>query len=300
MVVAAVGAKMVIIDSPEPEEILVGGARQFLTALTVSCLLVSTVRADDLTAAPKKSPETGTSASESADAFPDTSLDPTVLSTQMSLSNEFKAQEFDAVKDTVTLNLSYAFGKTTHPDWTAQVDLPVVYYNAGQTKGVESGAGFGDLECRIGHVIHSEGIFRYAAGLEAEFDTAGGPPRGDGIFRLSPIVAFVVQPSATFKFQTFVQFNQSFFTETGVSEEQELHLKPAINVALPNNWYAYSEFEEVWQFPAHGQFTSTFKFEVGRSFGKGGAWIWSARCEIPLTSSSDNYTVTTGCTYVFR
>jgi len=200
----------------------------------------------------------------------------------------------------VTLNLSYAFGKTTRPDWTAQVDLPVVYYNAGQTKGVESGAGFGDLECRIGHVIHSEGIFRYAAGLEAEFDTAGGPPRGDGIFRLSPIVAFVVQPSATFKFQTFVQFNQSFFTETGVSEEQELHLKPAINVALPNNWYAYSEFEEVWQFPAHGQFTSTFKFEVGRSFGKGGAWIWSARCEIPLTSSSDNYTVTTGCTYVFR
>src|SRR5438046_1412522 len=97
---------MVIIDSPEPEEILVGGARQFLTALTAICLLVSTVRADDLTAAPKKSPETGTSASESADAFPDTSLDPTVLSTQMSLSNEFKAQEFDAVKDTVTLNLS--------------------------------------------------------------------------------------------------------------------------------------------------------------------------------------------------
>src|SRR6059058_2605121 len=124
-----------------PRNILRTNASQFLpnylafmTALTAICLLVSTVRADDLTAAPKKSPETGTSASESADAFPDTSLDPTVLSTQMSLSNEFKAQEFDAVKDTVTLNLSYAFGKTTRPDWTAQVDLPVVYYNPGKPK----------------------------------------------------------------------------------------------------------------------------------------------------------------------
>lgn len=78
---------VVIIDSPEPEEILVGGARQFLTALTASCLLVSTVRAEDLTAAPKKSPETGTSASESADAFPDPSLDPTVLSSWLYQQN---------------------------------------------------------------------------------------------------------------------------------------------------------------------------------------------------------------------
>src|SRR2546430_9969334 len=208
----------------------------------------------------------------------------------MSLSNEFKAQEFDAVKDTVTLNLSYAFGKTTRPDWTAQVDLPVVYYNAGQTKGVESGAGFGDLECRIGHVIHSEGIFRYAAGLEAEFDTAGGPPRGDGIFRLSPIVAFVVQPSATFKFQTFVQFNQSLITESGVSEEQEIHLKPAVNVALPASCYLYTECEEEWA--RHSKFSSTLKFEIGRGFGAHVEWALSARCEIPLTKSSDDCTLT--------
>ena len=174
------------------------------------------------------------------------------------------------------------------------------HYDAGRIKGVESGTGFGDLEIRVGHVIHAEGIFRYAAGLEAEFDTAGGPPLGDGIFRLSPIVAFAVQPCPTFKFQTFVQFNQSFFTETGVSEEQELHLKPAISIALPDNWYAYTEFEETWEFPAHGEFSSTAKVEIGRSFGAHGEWVLSARCELPITSSSDDYTATVGCTYVFK
>ena len=296
-----------IIDSRESEKIFVAGARQFLvgrttimTALTTSCLLVSMARAGDFAMVEKKSAETGTSPPEVADAIPDTGLDATILNSRVALTNEFKDQEFGAAKDTLTLNLAYAFGNKARPDWTAQVDLPVVHYDAGHIRGVESGTGFGDLEIRVGHVIHAEGIFRYAAGLEAEFDTAGGPPLGDGIFRLSPIVAFAVQPCPTFKFQTFVQFNQSFFTETGVSEEQELHVKPAISIALPDNWYAYTEFEETWAFPAHGEFSSTAKLEIGRSFGARSEWVLSARCELPITSSSDDYTVTVGCTHVFK
>jgi len=299
-----------IIDSRElesEEKILMVEARQFMAgrafimaALTASCLVAATARADDLAAGGKKPGETTASTPEGLDAFPRPALDPTVLQSFAALTNEFKDQEFGAAKDTATLTLAYAFGKTARPDWTAQVDLPVVHYDAGRIKGVESGTGFGDLEIRVGHVIHAEGIFRYAAGLEAEFDTAGGPPRGDGIFRLSPIVAFALQPSRTFKFQTFVQFNQSLITESGVSEEQEIHLKPAVNVALPDSWYAYTEFEETWALQSHGDFSSTSKFEVGRSFGARGEWVLSARCEIPITSNSDDYTVTAGCTYVFK
>jgi hypothetical protein len=298
-----------IIDSRESEKIFVAGARQFIagrasimTALTASCLLVSTARAGDFAALEKKSDETTSSSSvpEGADAVPNTGLDATVLNSRVALTNEFKDQEFGAAKDTATLNLAYAFGNTARPDWTVQVDLPVVHYDAGNIKGVESGSGIGDIEFRIGHVIHSEGLFRYAAGVEAEFDTAGGPPLGDGIFRLSPIVAFAVQPCSTFKFQTFVQFNQSLITETGVSEEQEIHLKPAVNFSLPAACYFYTECEEVWALQAHGQFSSTLKFEIGRGFGARGEWALSARCEIPLTTSSDDYTVTVGCTYVFK
>ena len=267
-----------------------------MTALTVSCFLVAAARAGDFTATETRSSGSTSSASEDADAIPDAGLDPTVLHSRVALSNEFKDQEFGAAKDTVTLNLAYAFGNPARRDWTVQMDLPVVGYDAGDT-GLESGTGIGDIEFRIGHVIHSQGIFRYAAGVEAEFDTAGGPPLGDGIFRLSPIIAFAVQPCRTFKFQTFIQFNQSLITETGVSEEQEIHLKPAISIALPDSWYAYTEFEETWGFQAHGQFSSTSKFEVGRSFGE---WVLSLRCEVPLTTSSDDYTVTVGCTYVFK
>ncbi len=268
--------------------------------ITASSFFAAAARAGDFAMPEKKPGETAFSSPENGDAFPDTGLDPTVLHSRVALTNEFKDQGLDAAKDTVTLNLAYAFGNPKQRDWTVQVDLPVVHYDAGHVSGVESGTGFGDVEVRIGHVIHGEGIFRYAAGVEAEFDTAGGPPLGDGIFRLSPIVAFVVQPYRTFKFQTFVQFNQSLVTETGVSEEQEIHVKPAINVALPSNWYAYTEFEETWGLQAHGEFSSTAKFEIGRSFGTRGEWVLSGRCEVPLTTSSDDYTVTVGCTYVFK
>lgn len=294
-------------ESREPETGLVIGERHFvagrasiMTAITASWLLIGPVRAGDLNAVEKRSGTTESSSLENEDAFPTTNLDPTVLHTQTSLTNEYKNQESGAAKDTLTLNLSYAFGKPTRPDWTAQVDLPAVHYDAGNLSGVNSGTGFGDLEVRVGHVMKSEGFFRYALGVEAEFDTAGGPPLGDGIFRLSPIVAFVLQPSRTFKFQTFVQFNQSLITESDVSEEQEIHLKPAVNIALPGSWYVYSEFEETWGLTAHGEFSSTFKIETGRSFGKHGEWTLSARGELPITTSSDDFTLTFGCSYVFQ
>jgi hypothetical protein len=207
----------------------------FMTSLAVSCIFAATTTsAGDLATPEKKSGATTSSSSvpEGADAIPDTGLDATVLNSRVQLTNEFKDQAFGAAKDTATLNLAYAFGKTARPDWTVQVDLPVVHYDSGHLTGINSGTGIGAVETRIGHVFRSEGLFRWAAGVEAEFDTAGGPPLGEGIFRLSPLVAFAVQPCPTFKFQTFVQFNQSFITETGVSEEQEIHLKPAVSFAL--------------------------------------------------------------------
>lgn len=278
----------------------IAGRASVITVLTASWLFVASARTSDFTALKERSAGTPTSAPEDGDTFPDAGLDATVLHSRVTLSNEYNDQEFGVAKDTVALNLAYAFGNTARPDWTVQMGLPVVHYDAGRVTGVESDTGFGDVTFRIGHVIHGEGILRYAAGVEAKFDTAGGPPLGDGVFRLSPIVAFAVQPCRTFKFQTFVQFNQSFITDTGVSEEQEIHVKPAVNFALPAACYFYTECEETWGFQSHGGFSSTLKFEIGHGFGARDEWVLSVRCELPLTSSSDDYTVTTSCTYTFR
>ena len=69
---------------------------------------------------------------------------------------------------------------------------------------------------------------------------------------------------------------------------------------LPSSCYVYAECEETWVLHAHGAFGATLKFEFGRGFGPRGEWALSARCELPLTKSSDDYTVTAGCTHVFQ
>lgn len=265
-----------------------------MMALIASCMLAVAARALEL-GSPENRPETFT-----GDSVPDPGLDATVLHSRVKLSNEFKLEDFDASKNTTTLNLAYAFGNPARRDWTVQLDLPVVYYNAGNKSGAQNESGFGDVEFRVAHVIHAEGIFRCAVGVEAEFDTAGGPPLGDGIFRLSPLVAFAYQPCPLFTFQTFAQFNQSLVTETGVPEEQEIHLKPAVSFRLPGGWHAYSECEETWELQAHGDFTAKLKFEVGRSFGIRSEWVVSARYELPLTASSEQHVFTLGCAYVFK
>ena len=56
----------------------------------------------------------------------------------------------------------------------------------------------------------------------------------------------------------------------------------------------------MWALQAHGDFSSTLKFEIGHGFGARGEWALSARCELPLTKSSDDFTVTAGCTYTFK
>ena len=105
-------------------------------------------------------------------------------------------------KNTTKLLLSYAFGNATQREWTLQLDLPLVAHRAGDRGGAPDATGFGDIQMRIGHVFDSEGVFRWALGVETQLNTAAQNQLGDGVFRLSPGLAFVLEPSNAFKFQT--------------------------------------------------------------------------------------------------
>jgi hypothetical protein len=258
--------------------------------LTATCILtLATARGEETS-----------SRREDLDSVSDPGLDPTVLHSRIQLTNEFKLEDFDASKDTATLHLAYAFGNPARHDWTVQLDLPVVFYNAGNKAGPRDSSGSGDIEFRVAHVMKTEGAFRWALGVEAEFDTAGGPPLGDGLFRLSPLVAFAYEPTRRVTFQLAAQFNHSLITETRIPKEQEIEVSPAINIDLPAGWHLYSECEETWELPAHGDFTVTLKFEVGRSFGVRNEWVVSARYEVPLNASSEKHLFALGCAYVFK
>lgn len=230
---------------------------------------------------------------------PDPGLDATVLHSRVKLTNEFIEQAFDGSKNTTKLNLAYAFGNTARRDWTVQLDLPLVAHRAGNLGGAPDATGFGDVEMRIAHVFDGEGVFRWALGVETQLNTAAQNQLGDGVFRLSPLFAFAVQPCNAFKFQTNVAFDQSLTREAGVSEQQDLKVKPSVTFNLPKKFYAYVESELKWDLQNDDKFSARLKFEMGRGFGTRGEWVLSARYEMPLTESSDDHTITAGVAYVF-
>ena len=78
---------------------------------------------------------------ETEHAQPDTGLDPTILNSRIALTNEYKNQEMGAIKNTTTLNLAYAFGNPARYDWSAQLDLPLVYYDAGRRPELKAAPG---------------------------------------------------------------------------------------------------------------------------------------------------------------
>jgi hypothetical protein len=229
----------------------------------------------------------------------DPGLDPTVLHSRVKVQNEFIEQAFDGSQNTTKLLLSYAFGNVARREWTVQLDLPLVAFRGGDFGGAPDATGLGDVEMRIGHVVDGEGHFRWGLGVETQFNTAAQDQLGDGVFRLSPVCVFVVQPSRAFKFQTTTQFDQSLTREAGISEQQDLKVKPSVTFKLPENFYAYVESELKWNLQDDDRFSAKLKFELGRGFGARGEWVLSARYEMPLTESSGDHTFTAGVAYVF-
>ncbi len=234
-----------------------------------------------------------------APAEVDPGLDPTVLHSRVKVQNEYIEQAFDGSKNTTKLLLSYAFGNPAQRDWTLQLDLPLVGHRAGDLGGAPDATGFGDIEMRVGHVFDGEGVFRWGFGIETQLNTAAQDQLGDGVWRLSPVAVFAVQPCREFKFQTTTQFDQSITREDGVSEQQDLKVKPAVTFHLPEKFYAYVESELKWNVQDDDKFSAKLKFELGRGFGARGEWVLSARYEMPLTESTDDHTFTAGVAYVF-
>jgi len=237
--------------------------------------------------------------SPASSTVPDPGLDPTVLRSRAKVQNEFIEQAFHGSKNTTKLLLSYAFGGAARRDWTVQLDLPLVAHRAGDRGGAPDATGIGDVEMRVGHVFDGEGVFRWALGVETQFNTAAQNQLGDGVWRLSPVAVFAMEPCRAFKFQTTTQFDQSLTHEARVSEQQELKVKPSATFQLPEKFYAYIESELKWDMQNDDRFSAKLKFELGRGFGARGEWVLSARYEMPLTESADDHTFTTGCAYVF-
>jgi hypothetical protein len=230
----------------------------------------------------------------------DNGLDPTIIHSRLRIENEFTDRESGASQNKTTFAGTYGFGFNGQNDWRLTLSVPVVAYNTGRTSGPGDATGLGDVELLLGHVFDPTGRFRWGLGLETRLNTATEPQLGDGRFRLSPIAGFAWLFCPQAKFQTFIQYNQSVAKDSGVTNQQELELKPALEVDLPWQGYAHVEWASKWNIEHEGDYSSKFKIEIGRAFYSRKQFVVALRYELPLTESTDQGVYYMGLTYVFK
>ena len=61
----------------------------------------------------------------------------------------------------------------------------------------------------------------------------------------------------------------------------------------------YVERASRWKLEHEGEYTSKFKIEIGRAFGRCEQFVAAPRYEVPLAERSDRSIYSVGLTYVF-
>jgi hypothetical protein len=95
----------------------------------------------------------------------------------------------------------------------------------------------------------------------------------------------------------------AFYVHTPAADatnQQELELKPSLEIELPWQCYGYAEWASKWNIEQEGDYKSKFKIEIGRAFGSREQVVVSLRYELPLTEGSEQGTYSVALTYVFK
>lgn len=230
----------------------------------------------------------------------DTLRDPTVLSSQVGVGFDCVDRHQGTFRSKLTPSGSYAFGSARQRDWVVSAELPFYHDEPGDS-GEPRGAGTGDLDISLGHILDGTGRFRWGLGLGTTFDTASEPQFGDGAFQLSPIWGGGFRFSPGFELMAHLQYNASVAVASDRHSVHSLEFKPALLKILPHHWYSLVGWSSTWDFENGDLHQGKIEVEFGKGFGKRQQWVFFTGIDVPVVHAGrDNFIVKAGLHYVFK
>ena len=145
--------------------------------------------------------------------------------------------------------------------------------------------------------LDAEATMRYGIGLNAAFDTASDPALGDNALVLRPILAFRWDASERINLGLNVEYNFTPCNE-GDYDQSSLELKFPLVVKLNEDWSAAVTYKPKWDFLADSV-RHRAELGVARTWGDRNQYAWSFAAEVPLTSESFKFKLTTGINWYF-
>ena len=219
--------------------------------------------------------------------------DPTLVSSR--LVSEFSYESQDHYQDFWKLETTLRWGIPIRDGLALglQVMVPVKWNESPASQE----SGLGDLELRAGIVGRISPSMRFGIGLNAAFDTASDPALGDNAMVLRPILAFRWDATDRLNLGLNVEYN---FTpcDAGDYDQSSLELKFPLVVKLNDDWSAAVTYKPKWDFLTD---TVRHRAELGvaRTWGDRNQYALSFAAEVPLTSESFKFKLTSGFNWYF-
>lgn len=226
----------------------------------------------------------------------DTLRDPTMISTRVGLGYEGLQKHNGDFRNKFLLNGTYAFTLCSSNDTGVAVEEPVVSQNYG-----DDGSGLGDFKFTFGHVFKPHGRFRWALGMENQFNTATSDEIGDGVIKLTPFYAWQLKLAKSVQFGGRLKYNYSVYEEPGRARANSIEFNPQLLAEWPHDIYTAVAWNSEWTLVNSGHYIGKFEPQIGKAFGKRNQWVAYVGVEIPwVHAGSDICTYKTGLSYLFK
>jgi hypothetical protein len=157
--------------------------------------------------------------------------------------------------------------------------------------------GLGDLELRTGFVGRLSPTVRYGLGVNAQLDTASDSLLGDNAFILRPIAALRWDFNAITTLGINVEYNVTPLDEEA-NDVSALELKFPVAFKINEDWSGFLSYNPRWNLLDE---SNRHRLELGTSlvWGADNEYAWSIGTEVPLSSESFEFKISTGFSWYF-
>lgn len=219
--------------------------------------------------------------------------DPTLVSSRF--SSEFSYESYDNDSDFYKIENTLRWGIPLQDDHALgfQAVLPVKWTET----ATDEEFGLGDLELRAGAVGRLAPTVRYGLGVNAVFDTATDSLLSDNAFILRPIAALRWDFNACVTLGINVEYNFTPLDENA-NDVSALELKFPVAFKINGDWSASVSYNPRWDLLDE---SDRHRLELGatRIWGADNQYGWSLGTEVPLTSESFEFKLSTGFIWYF-
>ncbi len=219
--------------------------------------------------------------------------DPTLISSRY--FSEFIYENYGDDSDLYKIENTLRWGIPLKDDhaFGIQAMIPVKWRDT----ATNDASGLGDLELRTGVVGRLSPTLRYAMAVNAVLETASDSLLSDNAFVLRPIAALRWDFNAIATLGINVEYNVTPLDEDA-NDVSALELKFPVAFKINEDWSAFVSYNPRWNLLDE---SDRHRLELGTTvvWGADNQYAWSIGTEVPLTSESFEFKISTGFSWYF-